>query len=81
MAFGPGHMWARVGAARAERAGGRSVARSGAGKRARRSGAQPGLDDVGKLPPRYAWACPDAPALIRGTYLREYLHGYAEGVS
>jgi hypothetical protein len=31
MAYGPIHMWARVGAARAERAGGRSVARSGAG--------------------------------------------------
>lgn len=44
MAAGPIHMWARVGAARAERAGGRSGARSGAGKRARRSGAQPGLD-------------------------------------
>lgn len=41
-------MWARVGAARAERAEGRSVARSGAGKRARRSGAQPGLDEVEK---------------------------------
>ncbi len=45
----PIHVWARVGAARAERAGGRSVARSGAGKRARRSGAQPGLDEVEKL--------------------------------
>ncbi|MFF1444643.1 site-specific integrase [Streptomyces sp. NPDC058295] len=44
MAIGPIHQWARVGAARAERAGGRSVARSGAGKRARRSGAQPGLE-------------------------------------
>ncbi len=44
MASGPTHQWARVGAARAERAGGRSGARSGAGKRARRSGAQPGLD-------------------------------------
>ncbi len=44
MATGPIHMWARVGAARAERAEGRSGARSGAGKRARRSGAQPGLD-------------------------------------
>ncbi|CAL9498530.1 hypothetical protein SUDANB43_03372 [Streptomyces sp. enrichment culture] len=42
-------MWARVGAARAERAEGRSVARSGAGKRARRSGAQPGLDRVARL--------------------------------
>ncbi|WP_030164824.1 hypothetical protein [Streptomyces sp. NRRL S-813] len=31
MATGPIHQWARVGAARAERAGGRSVARSGAG--------------------------------------------------
>jgi hypothetical protein len=40
---------ARVGAARAERAEGRSGARSGAGKRARRSGAQPGLDEVGKV--------------------------------
>jgi hypothetical protein len=46
---GPIHMWARVGAARAERAEGRSGARSGAGKRARRSGAQPGLDEVGKV--------------------------------
>lgn len=56
MATGPIHMWARVGAARAERAGGRSVARSGAGKRARRSGAQPGLDEVEKpvtAPGRY----------------------------
>ncbi|MGW7818459.1 hypothetical protein ACWGLF_10060 [Streptomyces puniciscabiei] len=44
MATGPIHQWARVGAARAERAEGWSVARSGAGKRARRSGAQPGLD-------------------------------------
>jgi hypothetical protein len=48
MATGPIHQWARVGAARAERAGGRSGARSGAGKRARRSGAQPGLDEVEK---------------------------------
>ncbi len=31
MAFGPVHLWAGVGAARAERAEGRSVARSGAG--------------------------------------------------
>ncbi|KAB2974213.1 hypothetical protein F8R89_20820 [Streptomyces sp. SS1-1] len=53
MAFGPTHRWARVGAARAERAGGRSVARSGAGKRARRSGAQPGLDEVEKPVTRY----------------------------
>jgi hypothetical protein len=52
MATGPIHQWARVGAARAERAEGRSGARSGAGKRARRSGAQPGLDEVGKLSPR-----------------------------
>lgn len=37
-------MRARVGAARAERAEGRSGARSGAGKRAWWSGAQPGLD-------------------------------------
>ncbi|GAB2447505.1 hypothetical protein GCM10027162_50990 [Streptomyces incanus] len=44
MASGPVHLWARVGAAWAERAEGRSGARSGAGKRARRSGAQPGLD-------------------------------------
>lgn len=44
MVSGPIHLWARVGAARAERAEGRSGARSGAGKRARRSGAQPGLD-------------------------------------
>lgn len=45
---GPIHLWAGVGAARAERAEGRSVARSGAGKPARRSGAQPGLDEVEK---------------------------------
>ena len=48
MATGPIHQWARVGAARAERAGGRSGDRGGAGKRARRSGAQPGLDEVEK---------------------------------
>jgi hypothetical protein len=42
VATGPIHAWARVGAARAERAEGRSGARSGAGKRARRSGAEPG---------------------------------------
>ena len=54
---GPIHMWARVGAARAERAEGRSGARSGAGKRARRSGAQPGLDEVGKLLPRCGRLC------------------------
>jgi hypothetical protein len=44
---------ARVGAARAERAEGRSVARSGAGKRARRSGAQPGLDEGEKVLSRW----------------------------
>lgn len=48
MATDPIHMWAHVGAARAKRAGRRSVARSGAGKRARRSGAEPGLDEVEK---------------------------------
>ncbi|GHF14779.1 hypothetical protein GCM10018789_51160 [Streptomyces werraensis] len=40
---------ARVGAARAERAEGRSGARGVAGKRARRSGAQPGLELVERL--------------------------------
>lgn len=46
MAAGLIHQWASVGAARAERAGGRSGARSGAGKCARWSGAQPGLEVV-----------------------------------
>lgn len=44
MATGPIHQWARVGAACAERAGDRSAARSGAGKRALRSRAQPELE-------------------------------------
>lgn len=48
MALGPIHMWARVGAAPAARAGGMSAEGGGAGKRARRSGAQPGLDEVEK---------------------------------
>lgn len=52
MATSPIHTSARVGAVRAERAEGRSGARSGAEKRARRSGAQPGLDEVGKVLPR-----------------------------
>lgn len=37
-------MWARVGGGSAERAEGRSAGAARAGKRARRSGAQPGLD-------------------------------------
>lgn len=41
MAFGPVHLWAGVGAARAERPEGMSIARSGTGKPARRSGAGP----------------------------------------
>jgi len=41
-------MWARVGVGSAERAGGRSAGAARAGKRARRSGAQPGLDEVEK---------------------------------
>lgn len=44
MALGPIHMWARVGGGSAERAEGRSAGAARAGKRARRSGAQPGLD-------------------------------------
>lgn len=46
---GPIHMWARVGGGSAERAEGRSAGAARAGKRARRSGAQPGLDEVGKV--------------------------------
>ncbi|GAA1237163.1 hypothetical protein GCM10009646_26960 [Streptomyces aureus] len=42
LAYGPIHEWAGVGAAGAERAEGRSGAPSGAGKPARRSGAQSG---------------------------------------
>jgi hypothetical protein len=45
MAFGPIHMWARVGGDSAERAEGRNAGAARTGKRARRSGAQPGLDD------------------------------------
>jgi hypothetical protein len=41
-------MWARVGGGSAERAEGRSAGAARAGKRARRSGAQPGLDEVEK---------------------------------
>lgn len=48
MATGPIQMWARVGVGRAERAEGRSAGAARGGKRARRSGAQPGLDDVEK---------------------------------
>ncbi|WP_405520545.1 integrase [Streptomyces canus] len=44
MATGLIHMWARVGGGSAERAEGRSAGAARAGKRARRSGAQPGLD-------------------------------------
>ncbi|MFJ8718091.1 recombinase family protein [Streptomyces violaceus] len=44
MASGPIHMWARVGGGSAERAEGRSAGAARAGKRARRSGAQPGLE-------------------------------------
>ncbi|WP_086560984.1 tyrosine-type recombinase/integrase [Streptomyces africanus] len=59
-------MWARVGAARAERAEGRSGARSGAGKRARRSGAQPGLDRL------WSKACSDAG--IKGLHFHDLRH-------
>ncbi len=48
MATGPIHVWARVGVGGAERAEGRSAGAARAGKRARRSGAQPGLDEVEK---------------------------------
>jgi hypothetical protein len=54
MATCPIHTWARVGAARAERAGGRSGARGGAGERARRSASAAGcLDRVEKVVPRW----------------------------
>ncbi|MDQ1027063.1 hypothetical protein QF035_004645 [Streptomyces umbrinus] len=43
----------RVGAAPAARAEGRSAGAARAGKRARRSGAQPGLDEVGKVLSRW----------------------------
>lgn len=39
---GPIQLWARVGGGSAERAEGRSAGAARAGKRARRSGAQPG---------------------------------------
>ena len=56
MASGPIHMWARVGGGSAERAEGRSAGAARAGKRARRSGAQPGLEPVKKVVTR-ATAC------------------------
>jgi hypothetical protein len=49
METGPIHMWARVGGGSAERAEGRSAGAARAGKRARRSGAQPGLEPVEKV--------------------------------
>jgi hypothetical protein len=48
MTSGPIHTWARVGVGGAERAEGRSAGAARAGKRARRSGAPPGLDEVEK---------------------------------
>src|SRR5690349_16973988 len=53
MATGPIHQWARVDAARAERAGGRSVARSGAGSAPGGAERSRGLMNVGKVLSRW----------------------------
>ncbi|MET7850449.1 tyrosine-type recombinase/integrase [Streptomyces avermitilis] len=67
MASGPIHVGGRrrSGAKRAE---GRSGSPSGAGKRARRSGAQPGLDEVGKVLSR----CDEALVPELAHHLAEY---------